>query len=66
MILRLVKTLDGGKYPIDSTTNDVDYYAADVLLEETGKAYRLIWLFEGKFLEILGVVNTYRRKVRKK
>jgi hypothetical protein len=41
-------------------------YAADILLEETDKIYRLIWLFEGKFLEVLGVVNAYRRQTRKK
>ena len=61
-----MKSLDGGNYPVDSNTNGVDYYSADVLLEETSKVYRLVWLFEGKFLEILGVVNTYRRKVGRK
>jgi hypothetical protein len=66
LILRLVKSLDGSHFPIDSTTKEVDYYAADILLEETDKIYRLIWLFEGKFLEVLGVVNAYRRQTRKK
>lgn len=66
LILRLVATLDGGSFPLDSTTKGVDYYSADVQVEETGKIYRLVWLFEGKLLEVLGVVNAYRRKVRKK
>ncbi len=66
LILRLVATLDGGKFPVDSTTNGTDYYSADVLVEETGKIYRLVWLFEGKLLEVLGVVNAYRRRARKK
>jgi hypothetical protein len=62
LILRLVASLDGGNYPVDSTTNGTYCYAADILLEETGKIYRLIWIFEGKYLQILGVVNAYRRK----
>lgn len=66
LILRLVTALDGGQFPVDSNNNGIDYYAVDVQLEETGKIYRLIWLFEGDFLEILGVVNAYRRKTRKK
>jgi hypothetical protein len=66
LILRLVTALDGGRFPIDSSSDDTDYYTADILLEETGKMYRVIWLFEGKFLEILGVVNAYRRKSKRK
>ena len=37
LILRLVTTLDGGQFPVDSTTKNIDYYAADILVEETQK-----------------------------
>ena len=66
LILELVKILDGGNFPVNSTTNGIDYYVADVILDDPGKIYRIIWLFEGESLEILGVINTYRRKKKGK
>lgn len=66
LILELVKILDGGNFPAESTTNGVDYYVADVILDDPRKIYRLVWLFEGESLEILGIINAYRRKKRGK
>ncbi|MCB0342019.1 MAG: hypothetical protein H6626_04225 [Pseudobdellovibrionaceae bacterium] len=66
IILDLVMALDGGDFPPDSITNGLEYYAADIEWGEPAKIYRLIWLFEGAKLEILGVVSVYRRKTRKK
>jgi hypothetical protein len=60
LILDLITALDGHTFPINSTTDGIDYYVADVELGK--KTYRLIWLFEGERLEVLGVVNAYRRK----
>jgi hypothetical protein len=65
IILQLVFSLDGNSFPIDSVTNGVEYYVADVELD-SNKVYRIIWLFEGSKMEILGVVNAYRRKRSKK
>lgn len=62
LILKLVHLLDGGTYHADSTTDGIEYYVADVEYGDDKKVYRIIWLFEGKNLEILGVVNSYRRK----
>jgi hypothetical protein len=47
-------------------TNKVEYFVADIELGDSGKVYRIIWLFEGEKMEILGVVNAYRRKRSKK
>ncbi len=66
LILQLVAELDGGSFPVDSTTAGIDYYVADIQLDEAEKTYRLIWLFEGEKLEILGVINAYRKTTRKK
>jgi hypothetical protein len=66
IILQLVAALDGHDFPVDSITNEVEYFVADVELDEAGKVYRIIWLFEGERMEILGVVNAYRRKRNKK
>lgn len=66
IILQLVTALDGHSFPLDSVTNGVEYYVADVELGNLKKTYRIIWLFEGEKLEILGVVNAYRRKRVKK
>ena len=66
LILALVSTLDGGDFPPDSTTSGLEYFAADVEWGEPSKLYRLIWIFEGDQLEILGIVNAYRRKIKKK
>lgn len=60
LILRLVKLLDGGVFPVDSTSKGIEYYVADI--EYGVKIYRLIWLFEGSLLEILGIINAYRRR----
>lgn len=62
LVLELVSALDGHTFPVDSNTDGVNYYVADVQVVPSGKVYRLIWLFEGNQLEILGVVNAYRRK----
>jgi hypothetical protein len=66
IILQLVAALDGHDFPVDSITNEVEYFVADIELDEAGKVYRIIWLFEGERMEILGVVNAYRRKRNKK
>ena len=66
LILKLVAELDGGDFPVDSTTAGINDYVADIQLDDTEKIYRLIWLFEGENLEVLGVINAYRRKKRKK
>lgn len=63
---KLVAVLDGHTFPLDSVTNGVEYYVADVELGDLGKTYRIIWLFEGDKMEILGVVNAYRKKRNKK
>lgn len=62
IILQLVSALDGGTFPVDSATAGVEYFAADVDLGELSKSYRVIWLFEGEALQVLGVINAYRRK----
>ena len=67
LILELVAMLDGRNFPVDSTTDDIEYYVADIEFGEPIKVYRIIWLFEGKRMEILGVIHAYRRKkVRRK
>ncbi len=66
IILELVTALDGGNFPVDSTTEGLEYFAADIEWGEPVKVYRLIWLFEGEKLEVLGVVSVYRRKTKKK
>jgi hypothetical protein len=62
IILQLVAALDGSVFPVDSTTNGIEYFVADVELGDPTKIYRIIWIFEGRKMEILGVVNAYRRK----
>ena len=62
LIIELARCLDGGTFPADSSTSGIDYYAADIEYGNPLKIYRLIWLFEGDKLEILGDVNAYRRK----
>jgi hypothetical protein len=66
LILDLVASLDGGSFPVDSITDGTEYFVADVEWGDPLKVYRLIWLFEGEKLEILGVVNAYRRTPKKK
>lgn len=62
LILQLVIALDGGNFPVDSTTDGIEYFAADVEIGDPAKVYRIIWLFESDFLEVLGVINAYRKK----
>jgi len=69
LILELVQALDGGTFKSDSNFNGIAYYAADINHVSTlnqKRCYRLIWLFEGDALEILGIVNAYRRKKKRK
>jgi hypothetical protein len=66
VILQLVAALDGHNFPVDSITNGIEYFVADIELGDSGKVYRIIWLFEGDKMEILGVVNAYRKMRGKK
>ncbi len=66
LILELVMALNGYSFPVDSSTEGIEYYVADIEQEAAGKAYRIIWLFEGEKLEVLGVINAYRRSKRKR
>ncbi len=69
LILELIVALDGEYFAPDSTTSGVEYYAADVIHDGSDRrrrVYRIVWIFEGDLFEIIGVVNTYRRKSRKK
>ncbi len=65
LILKLVLALDGHTFLLDSVINGVEYYVAYVQLGSTKQVYRIIWLFEGDNLEILGVINAYRRSKKK-
>ena len=68
LILDLVMALDGETFTVDSTTDGIEYYVADVIhgtVANSRKTYRLIWLFEGEEMEILGVINAYRRRKRR-
>lgn len=67
LVVGLVAALDGGDFPVDSVTGGVEYYAADISLVvgTDDKTFRLIWLFEGDRLEIIGVINAYRIKRKK-
>jgi hypothetical protein len=62
LIIELANCLDGRMFPLDSVTNGIEYFVADVEHGIPPKVYRLIWLFEGNTLEVLGIVNAYRRK----
>ncbi len=66
LILDLIAALNGRTFPVDSSTDGIDYYVADVELDPDGKTYRIIWLFEGEKLEVLGVINAYRREKRQR
>ena len=66
LILQIVLALDGGNFPVDSTNEDIEYFAADVEMGTPVKIYRIIWLFEGDSLEVLGVINAYRKKKKKR
>ena len=60
IIVRLVKLLDGGTYPIQDKNEPFEYYATDGLVLDD-KKYKLVWLLENDQIYI-GVVNAYRRK----
>ncbi|MFH1222776.1 MAG: hypothetical protein V1647_00360 [Pseudomonadota bacterium] len=66
LILSLVKMLDGKIFQVDSTTRGIEYYVADIEYGAPLKVYRLIWLFEGKILEVIGIINAYRRRRKEK
>jgi len=66
LIFELVYALNGGIFKVDSVTKDIEYFVVDIEHGEPLKIYRLIWLIEGDEMEILGVVNAYRRKKRSK
>lgn len=66
LILDLVMALNGNTFPLDSSKEGIEYFIADIQMESSGKIYRIIWLFEGDRLEVLGVINAYRRSKKKK
>ncbi|HLE12348.1 MAG: hypothetical protein A2504_01070 [Bdellovibrionales bacterium RIFOXYD12_FULL_39_22] len=66
LILELVYMLNGHSFEVDSLTKDIEYYVADVEYGDTPKIYRLVFLIGGEDLEILGIVNAYRRKPGRK
>jgi len=68
LVLDLVQALDGKNFVSDSTSKGIEYYAADIeasFATKKIKLYRLVWLFEGTFLEVIGVINAYRIKKRR-
>lgn len=68
VILNLVLALDGGVFKADSTSGNIEYFVSDIQIKEVvkNKIYRLVWLFEGDCLEIIGVINAFRVKRKKK
>ncbi len=66
LILELVYMLNGHSFKVDSLTKDIEYFVADVEHGDSPKIYRLVFLIEGEQLEILGIVNSYRRKTGRK
>ncbi|MFZ4405407.1 MAG: hypothetical protein ACOYOK_15010 [Pseudobdellovibrionaceae bacterium] len=68
LIILLVCSLHGLHFKADSISAEIEYYATDIELDMDGqnKIFRLVWLFEGEQLEIIGIINAYRvRKKRK-
>jgi hypothetical protein len=68
LILLLVQSLDGRSFDSDSSSKGVEYFVADIEFKGDSakmKIYRMIWLFEGDRLEILGVINAYRVKKKR-
>lgn len=67
--MQLVLSLDGKNFETDSSTKGIEYFVSDIQIqneERKAKAYRLIWLFEGEYLEIIGVINAFRiSKIKK-
>lgn len=66
LIIELAGYLDGKTFSADSMTNGIEYFVADIEYGPSKKTYRLIWLFDGENLEILGIVNAYRRRKSQK
>ena len=69
IVMMLVLSLDEKLFDPDSTSKGIEYYVTDIQLkneEAKIKYYRLIWLFEGDHLEIIGVINAFRVKKAKK
>lgn len=69
LILELVQSLDGEEFQADSKSKGIEYFAADVVhigTDTKKNIYRLIWIFEGDAIDVLGIVNAYRRKTLKK
>jgi hypothetical protein len=52
----------------DSITAGIEYFVSDIQLkaEKKIRTYRLVWLFEGELLEIVGVVNAFRARKKQK
>jgi hypothetical protein len=69
IVIQLILALDEKTFTPDSTSKGIEYYVSDVQVqnsESKNKYYRLVWLLEGDFLEIIGVINAYRIKKAKK
>lgn len=69
IVLQLILALDEKTFSADSSSKGIEYYVSDVQLqneERKSKYYRLIWLFEGNHLEIIGVINAFRIKKNRK
>ncbi|MBF0312449.1 MAG: hypothetical protein HQK50_14210 [Oligoflexia bacterium] len=66
LIIDLAYALHGHQFEVDSTTKGIEYFIADVEHGSPVKIYRLIFLIEGEQMEILGIVNAYRRSKRSK
>ncbi len=68
IIIQLVQCLDDKTFIPDSTSSGINYYVTDIQLKNELnkiKNYRLIWLLEGRKLEIIGVINAFRTKKAK-
>lgn len=69
IVLQLILALDERTFSADSTSKGIEYYVSDIQLqneEKKNKYYRLIWIFEGNHLEVVGVINAFRIKKTKK
>ena len=67
-MLDLVLALDGKNFDSESSSRGIEYFAADVEFSSgaaKSKCFRLVWLFEGDLLEVIGVINAYRVKKKR-